>query len=171
MLRSIKQRISDRLQANESGKVSNSEPHEVLPPPVPTKELRICTKTREWPWPRLGVRTPPASYAPAQIFVCCSQFCNVALVDSKRTKCSFSVLKLLNCNLSSRTSEERLSALKRAYTFTATRLTIEASRLMWWKTSFWWLVKLSRLLILVLHDDNKLSLSGTSNNVVHYIII
>ena len=38
MLRSIKLRVSDRFQANTSGKVSISEPHEGVPP-VPTKKL------------------------------------------------------------------------------------------------------------------------------------
>ena len=62
-----KLRVSDRLQANKSGEVSISEPHEKGVPLVPTKKLWICTKHVSGPDRGWGVRTPgphPASYAP-----------------------------------------------------------------------------------------------------------
>ena len=60
MLRSIKLRVSDRLQANKSGKVSISEPHEGegVPPCSHQKTLRICTKPVGGPGRGWGVRTP-----------------------------------------------------------------------------------------------------------------
>ena len=66
MLLSIKLGVSDRPQANKSGKVNISEPHEVggIIPPVPTKKLLGFAQN---PWVAMaeaGGPGPPASYAP-----------------------------------------------------------------------------------------------------------
>ena len=64
MLRSIKLRVSDWLQANISGKVSISEPHEEVLPCSHQKNSSDLHKARGWPWPKLGSPDPLASYAP-----------------------------------------------------------------------------------------------------------
>ena len=66
MLRSIKLRVSDRLQAIKSGKVSISEPHERGGTPLfPPKNSSDLHKTLGWPWPRLGSPDPRPSPRPA----------------------------------------------------------------------------------------------------------
>ena len=56
-----------------------------------------------------------------------------------------------------------------------TRLTVEASRLIWLKTSFWWLIKLvarlPRLPIIVLHDDSYTSLVYSLPDYCNFLLL